>query len=83
MAYVTILAVVALIASIAWVIAEPGYEPTLAVVGSMSALIAALLVDKKRARRAQQHQSVAKSSVGVQAGGDVTIGCIAGDKNAK
>ena len=76
MAYVKILAGIALIGSIAWFIAEPGYEPGLAVVGSISALLSAFVVEKRTARRAQQHQSVSKSSVGVQAGGDVSVGSI-------
>jgi len=78
MAYVKILSVIALIGSITWLIAEPGYEPGLAAIGSISALISAFLVEKRNARRAQQHQSVSKSSVGIQAGGDVSIGTIAG-----
>ena len=83
MAYVKFLAAIALIGSITWVIADPGFEPALAVVGSISALVSAFLVEKRNARRAQQHQSVSKSSVGVQAGGDVSIGDIGGDKHAK
>jgi hypothetical protein len=83
MAYVKFLAAIALIGSIAWVIADPGFEPALAVVGSISALVSAFLVEKRNARRAQQHQSVSKSSIGVQAGGDVSMGDIGGDKDAK
>lgn len=83
MAYVKFLAAIALIGSIAWVIADPGFEPALAVVGSISALVSAFLVQKRTARRAQQHQSVSKSSIGVQAGGDVSIGDIGDDKHAK
>ena len=83
MAYVKILSVIALIISIAWLIAEPGYKSGMAAIGSISALITAFLVEKRNARRPQQHQSVSKSSVGIQAGGDVSIGTIEGDKYAK
>jgi hypothetical protein len=83
MAYVKALAAIALIGSIGWVIVDPGFEPALAVVGSISGLISAFLVEKRNARRAQQHQSVSKSSIGVQAGGDVNIGNIGRDKHAK
>jgi len=76
MVYVKVLGAIAFIGSIAWGIADPGFEPALAVVGSISALISAFLVEKRNARRAQQHQSVSKSSIGVQAGGDVSIGNI-------
>jgi hypothetical protein len=82
MAYVKILAAIALIGSIAWVIADPGFESALSVVGSISALISAFLVERRNARRTQ-HQSVSKSSIGVQAGGDVSIGNIVGDKHVK
>jgi hypothetical protein len=81
MIYVKILAFVALFGSIAWVITSPGFESALAAVGSISALVSALLVEKHKARRAQQYQSVSKSSVGLQAGGDVNIGGTPGDKH--
>lgn len=83
MVYVKLLAAIALIGSIAWVIADPGFEPGLAVVGSLSALVSVFLVAKRNARRAQQHQSVSKSSIGVQAGGNVNIGTIGGDKHVE
>lgn len=81
MAYVKFLSVIALIGSIAWVIADPGFEPALAVLGSISALVSVFLVQKRTTRRLQQHQSVSKSSIGVQAGGDVSIENIGGDKS--
>ena len=81
MIYLKLLAAVALIGSIAWVIAGPGFEPVLAVVGSISALVSAFLVEKRKVRREQQHQSVSKCSIGVQAGGDVNIGNINGEKH--
>jgi hypothetical protein len=83
MVYVKILAVVALIGSVGWVVADPGFEPALAVIGAISALISAFLVERRNARRAQQHQSVSKFSVGVQAAGDVNIGSVRSDKDAK
>lgn len=83
MVYVKVLAAIALIGSIAWVIADPGFEPSLAVVGSLSALVSAFIVEKRNARRAQQHQSVSKSSIGVQAGGNVNIGNVGGDKHVE
>ncbi len=83
MAYVKFLAAIALIGSIAWVIADPGFEPALAFVGSISALVSAFVVEKRNARRAQQHQSASKSSIVVQAGGDVSIGNIGSDKHVE
>jgi hypothetical protein len=77
------LAVVALIGSIAWLISAPGFEPALALIGSLSALVSAFVVEKRSKRLSQQNQFVSKSSIGIQAGGDVSIGDINGDKHAK
>lgn len=83
MTYIKILAAIAFLGSIGWVIADPSFESALAVVGSLSALSSAFLVAKRKARRAQQHQSVTNSSIGVQAGGDVNIGGIGQDKHGE
>lgn len=83
MVFLKFLAVIALLGSIAWFVADPGFEPGLAVVGSLSALASAFIVDKRRTRRAHQHQTVSQSSAGVQAGGDVSIGNIEGNKRAE
>jgi hypothetical protein len=83
MRYVKILAAIALIISAAWLIADPGFEPALGVVGSISALVSAFIVEKRNLQRAQQQQSVSKSSIGVQAGGNVSIGDIGGGKHVK
>lgn len=83
MIYMKFIAAIALLGSIAWVIADPGFEPGLAVVGSLSALISAFLMEKRNAQCAQQHQSVSQSSIGVQAGGDVNIGNIRASKHAE
>jgi len=83
MRYIKFLSVIALIGSIAWLFASPGFEPTLAVIGSLSALISAFVVQERKSRHAHQQQSVSKSSVGIQAGGDVNIGDSGDDKHAK
>jgi len=83
MIYLKFLSIIALIGSVAWVIADPGFEPAIAIVGSISALVSAFLFEQRKARRAQQHQSVSKTSVGVQAGRDVNIGSISGDKHVE
>jgi len=72
--YLKILSILALAGSIAWLVAVPDYEPALAVIGSLSTLIAMILVDKRKAtKRARQHQVVSGASVGIQAGRDVAI----------
>lgn len=83
MIFVKFLAAIALLGSIAWVIADPGFEPGLAVVGSLSALVSAFLVEKRNAQRAQQYQSVSQSSVGIQAGGNVSVGDVKSNKHAE
>lgn len=83
MPYIKLLSVIALTGSIAWLFVSPGFEPALAVIGSLSALISIFLIQERKSRHAKQQQSVSKSSVGIQAGGDVKIGDSGGDKNAK
>ena len=83
MTYLRALAAVALIGSIAWFIAAPGFEGGLAVVGSLSAFISASFAETRTSRAGRQQQSVTSSSIGVQAGGDVTIGDIGGGKDAQ
>ena len=82
MAYVKFLAAIAVIGSIAWVIKDPGFESALSVIGAISALVSAVLIERRNKRRTQR-QSVSGSSIGVQAGGDVNIGNIRGNKHVK
>ncbi len=83
MIYIKVLSAIGLLWSIGWVIADPGFEPALGVVGSISALVSAFVVEERNTRRAEQRQSVSNSSIGVQASGDVNIGHIGRDKDAK
>lgn len=79
MRYVKVLAVIGLVVAIGWLISDPGFESALAIVVAISTLISTVIVERKRANPPQQHQSVLKSSVGIQAGGNVNIG----DKHGK
>lgn len=83
MLYLKALATVALVGSIAWTIADPGFEPALSAAGSLSALASAFVVEKRTAKRAEQSQSISESSIGVQAGGDVHIGQVGVGKDAR
>jgi len=83
MIYVKFLSAIALICAIAWAIADLGFESAIAVLGSLATLVSVCLVDRRNARRAHQRQSVSESSIGVQAGGDVKIGSIGGNKNVE
>ena len=80
---IKILSCIALIVSIAWLVSSPSFEPALALIGSMSALVSAFVVEKRSKRLAKQHQSVSNSSMGIQAGGNVSIGDINNDNHAK
>ena len=83
MGYLKLLAAIAVIGSIAWVIARPGYDSAIAVVTSLAALVGAFVEEKRRARRAQQHQSISESSFGIQAGRDVNLGDIGRKKDVE
>ena len=83
MSILELLAGLALLGSIAWMVANPGFEPCLAIIGAISALVAPSIIEEEGAERAQQHQSLSEGSEGVQAGGDVRIGGIDIDKDAK
>lgn len=73
---VKFLSSVALIASIAWSINSPGYEPAIAIVTSLMALVASWRSSEKSKHRADQNQVIGKQGFGIQAGGDVKIGDI-------
>lgn len=76
MLIIKILSGLAFIGSVVWFIAQRDYEPAIAIVTSLSAFIAAWLGDKKIKRQASQNQTVAENGIGIQAGGDVSIGSI-------
>jgi hypothetical protein len=77
------LALVALLASIAWCIAAPGYESAVAIVTSLSALLGAAVGRKRCAQDTMQSQTIRDSAVGVQAGRDVTVSDINTSQNRK
>jgi hypothetical protein len=83
MVYLKIVAGISLIISVAWLVAKPGYDSGMAVAGALSALIAAFIAGRKRRGDPRQQQDISRSSVGIQAGGDVNVGSIFVDKNVK
>lgn len=74
MIFVKLLSVIALFGSVAWYIATPDYEPAIAFITSLSALVTAFLVERKRASQEIQKQVVSQNGFGIQAGGNVTTG---------
>lgn len=73
---IKLLSGLAFIGSVAWFIAQPDYEPAIAIVASLSAFFAAWFGDKKLKRQANQNQTISKNGIGIQAGGDVSMGNI-------
>jgi hypothetical protein len=67
---------------LAWVFKDPGFESAVAFIVSISALISAFVVERRR-KRSTQHQVVSGGSAGIQAGGDVMIGNVESKKNGK
>ena len=75
MLIVRILSLVALVASIAWCIKSPDYEPAIAIVTSLIAVVASWRSAEKK-QPADQKQVIGEQGFGIQAGGDVTTGDI-------
>ena len=71
-----LLAGAAFIGSLVWLIALPDYEPAIATITSLSALLASIVSEKRRRGRARQEQTVSGNGVGIQAGGDISVGDI-------
>lgn len=79
---IKILSFVALIGSVAWFVYDPDFEPAIAIVTSLSALIATWVASKREQRSASQTQVVGENSVGIQSGGNVTAGDISIKRNS-
>lgn len=76
MLIIKLLSGLAFIGSVVWFIAQRDYEPAIAIVTSLSTFIAAWFGGKKLKRQANQNQTVSKNGIGIQAGGDVSMGNI-------
>lgn len=87
MPLVKLLAVVSLIGSALWFYAQTDYEPALAIVASISTLVTVFAVERRRKITEGQRQTVGTGGIGVQAGGDVSIGTLKstgkGDSSAR
>lgn len=76
MLIIKLLSGLAFIGSVAWFIAQRDYEPAIAIVTSLTAFVSAWFLDKKPERQAKQNQSVSEDGIGIQAGGDISVGSI-------
>jgi len=70
--FIKFLSGIALIVSLGWLYFEPGFEPLLTSVVSLSALISSFFLGKKTTDD-KQVQNVSGNSSGIQAGGNVTV----------
>lgn len=82
MLIIKILSFVALMGSVVWFLFDPDFEPAIAIVTSLSALIATWVASKREHRNASQAQVVGENSVGIQSGGNVTVGDISIKRNS-
>jgi hypothetical protein len=73
---IKLLSITAFIGSVAWLIHTPDYEPAIACITSLSACIAAFLVDRRKRDSINQRQSVSGKAVGIQSGRDTSTGNI-------
>lgn len=71
---IKILSALAFIGSVFWFITEPGYEPAIVAISSLSGFIILWVKGKKTQITPSQNQSVAENGFGIQAGGDVSVG---------
>ena len=62
------------LASVAWMIAEPGYEPAIGIRTALIGLLTQWIINKKKGETlSAQTQTVGDHSIGIQAGGNVEI----------
>lgn len=76
MLIIKFLSFMALIGSVAWCVNAPDYEPAIAIITSLSALIASSIASKREQKNSSQTQSVGDNAIGIQSGRDVTVGDI-------
>ena len=68
-----VLSVIAFVLSMLWYFSNPGYEPAISVVVSLSALLSTVVFGQKKIHEKGQNQSVGDDSAAIQAGRDVNI----------
>lgn len=71
--FIRVLSFLALLVSIGWLYFEPGFEPVLTTIVSLSALISTFIFGNKVKAKESQKQTIKKNSSGIQVGGNVSI----------
>lgn len=80
MFFIKLMAFIAFFASVVWFSADPDYEPGIAIVTSLSALIG-IWINQRQAKSPAQVQTVGDGGIALQAGGDVHVGDITQGSN--
>lgn len=83
MLIIKILSIITLIGSISWFAYSPDFEPAIAIVTSLSALIATWIANKQGQKKESQIQTVGENSAGIQSTGNVTVGDINLNRNSR
>lgn len=83
MILVRIFYLVAIIASIGWFFSTPGFDSGIAVLTSFSALLADVFRSRAKKKQTGQRQTVSSGGIGIQGGGDVTVGSVSLDGRNK
>lgn len=73
---VGILFFITLIGSVVWFIYSPGFEPGIAILTSFTSLIGIWLKNEQETKKIKQMQTLGDDAIGIQAGGNVTVGDI-------
>lgn len=73
MLFIRFLSIISLIGSIIWMVLTPGFEPGITIIASLSTLIGNFMFEKRKKNSFIQNQKVNNKSIGIQAGGAVSI----------
>ena len=68
-----VLSGIAMLLSITWVIYDPTFEPAIATVVFISALLASFINLDSTQSSENQTQTISENGIGIQAGGDISI----------
>jgi len=73
MKIVKIISIFVVILSAIWLIFQPGFDPLITLGVSLITTISLFIVEKQKNRNNSQNQEISDSSIGIQAGGNISI----------
>jgi hypothetical protein len=68
-----IASILAVLVCLFWFIVKPDFEPLVALITSIIALLSLLFIEKRKGKNNSQNQEISQRSLGIQAGGNVSI----------